>query len=83
MVYSKYVNLINILAQKEIIPEYIQYNCTAKNIGNKLKEYLHNPQLVLEQKKQQNKYISRFLDKEKNDPALLAAKEILLKILPK
>ena len=83
MVYSKYVNLINILAQKEIIPEYIQYNCTAKNIGNKLKEYLHNTQLVSEQKKQQNKYISRFLDKEKNDPALLAAKEILLKILPK
>jgi lipid-A-disaccharide synthase len=83
MVHSKYVNLINILAQKEIIPEYIQYDCTAKNISNKLKQYLHDPQLVLKQKTQQNKYISAFLDKKQNSPALLAAKEILLKILPK
>ena len=32
MVKVKYASLVNIIARKEIIPEFIQYNCTAANL---------------------------------------------------
>ena len=83
MVYSKYVNLLNIFAQREIVPEYIQYKCTAYNISNQVKKYLASPKLVAKQINQQNKYIGKFLNKDKADPSLLAAQEILSKRLPK
>ncbi len=38
----KYVNIINIIANKEIIPEFIQGNCNSKKIILKLEEFLKN-----------------------------------------
>jgi len=38
----KYINIINIIANKEIIPEFIQGNCNSKNIISKLEEFFQN-----------------------------------------
>ena len=38
----KYVNIINIIANKEIIPEFIQGNCNSKKIISKLEEFFKN-----------------------------------------
>ena len=38
----KYINIINIIANKKIIPEFIQGNCNSKNIISKLEEFIQN-----------------------------------------
>ena len=38
----KYINIINIIANKQIIPEFIQGNCNSKNIISKLEEFFQN-----------------------------------------
>ncbi|MFV9897250.1 palindromic element RPE3 domain-containing protein, partial [Rickettsia conorii] len=49
LIKIKYVTLINIIADKEIIPEFIQFNCRANLISNKLQELLFNSQKAYEQ----------------------------------
>ena len=38
----KYINIINIIANKEVIPEFIQGSCNSKNIISKLEEFFQN-----------------------------------------
>ena len=38
----KYVNIINIIANKEVIPEFIQGDCNSKKILNKLEYFFNN-----------------------------------------
>ena len=45
----KFANIINIAAGKEIIPELLQEKCNAKNIFNKVDEFLTNPDLSTNQ----------------------------------
>ena len=45
LVKVKFANVINIVAGKEIIPELLQEKCNAKNIFNKVDEFLTNPDL--------------------------------------
>ena len=75
MVRTKYVNLINIFAKKEIITELIQYKCNSNNIAKSLKHYLENPKAIEKQIRQQKEYLSNFLNKNQN-PNIVAAKEI-------
>jgi lipid-A-disaccharide synthase len=49
MIKTKFVNLINIIADKEIVPELIQNQATPENIGIKLGEVLARPKLQTEQ----------------------------------
>ena len=49
----KFANIINIVADKEIIPELLQEKCNPKDIFNKVDEFLSNPELS---KKQINEY---------------------------
>lgn len=81
MVRTKYVNLLNIFAKEEIIPEYIQYKCRANNIYNQSVQYLDNKSIVKKQIKKQNKYIKEFLNDHNTRPAQMAAKEILSLVL--
>ena len=53
LVKVKFANIINIAADKEIIPELLQEKCNAKDIFNKVDEFLSNPELS---KKQINEY---------------------------
>jgi lipid-A-disaccharide synthase len=49
LVKTKYVNIINIAAGKEIIPELLQSNCNAENIYNYVNDYLDNPKKIEQQ----------------------------------
>ena len=49
LVKVKFANIINIAAGKEIIPELLQEKCNAKNIFNKVDEFLTNPDLSANQ----------------------------------
>ena len=42
LVKTKYINIINIIANKQIIPEFIQGNCNSKKIISKLEEFFQN-----------------------------------------
>ena len=47
-----YVTLVNILQNKEIIPEFLQENCTADNIALSVESILKNPKKALQQLEQ-------------------------------
>ena len=49
LVKTKFANIINIAAKKEIIPELLQYNCNPKKIFEVISNYLDNPKKIDEQ----------------------------------
>ena len=49
LVKIKYANIINIINNKEIIPELIQKECNAKEIFNSVVYFLKNPELMKQQ----------------------------------
>jgi lipid-A-disaccharide synthase len=49
LVRIKYANIINIINNKEIIPELIQKECNAKEIYNSVIYFLRNPELMKQQ----------------------------------
>ena len=49
LVKIKYANIINIINNKEIIPELIQSECNAKEIYNSVVYFLNNPDLMEKQ----------------------------------
>ena len=49
LVKIKYANIINIINNKEIIPELIQEECNAKEIYNSVVYFLKNPELMKQQ----------------------------------
>ena len=49
LVKIKYVNIINIINNKEIIPELIQKECNAKEIYNSVVYFFKNPKMVKQQ----------------------------------
>ena len=51
MVNIKFVNIINIINQKEIIPELLQNDCNPKEIFNSVNYFIQNPDSIDQQKK--------------------------------
>ena len=49
LVKTKYANIINIVNQKEIIPELIQKECNSKEIFRSVAYLLKNPDLMKKQ----------------------------------
>ena len=49
LVKIKFANIINIINNKEIIPELIQNECNAKEIYNSVVYFLKNPKLMNKQ----------------------------------
>ena len=49
LVKTKYANIINIINQKEIIPELIQKECNSKEIFRSVAYFLKNPELMKKQ----------------------------------
>ena len=58
LVKVKFANIINIINQKEIIPELIQNECNSKEIFKSVVHFLKNPELM----KKQIKDVSKTLD---------------------
>ena len=49
LVKTKFANIINIVAKKEIIPELLQSNCNPQKIFEVVCNYLDNPNKIDEQ----------------------------------
>ena len=49
LVKTKYANIINIINQKEIIPELIQNECNSNEIFRSVVYFLKNPELMKKQ----------------------------------
>lgn len=71
LIHVKFVNLVNIILNQEIIPELLQKKCTAKNIFEKIKELLESEDSI-KQKKAYKTVISKLNTENK-----LAAKEVV------
>jgi lipid-A-disaccharide synthase len=69
LVKVKFANIINIAACKEIIPELLQEKCNAKNIFNKVDEFLTNPGLSTNQINQFKEIIKDFKTDKSSDLA--------------
>ena len=74
LINVRYVNIINIINNKEIIPELLQGECNAKEIFNSVVYFLNNPDLVKSQLKTINKTL-------KNIKSLTSSSENAAKIL--
>ncbi len=78
LVNTKFANIINIAAKKEIIPELLQSNCNANKIFKYVSNYLENPSKMQEQIKNTQLILKDF--KKENSPSKQAA-ESLIKFL--
>jgi lipid-A-disaccharide synthase len=67
LVKVKFANIVNITAGKEIIPELLQEKCNAKNIFNKVDEFLTNPDLSTNQINQFKEIIKDFKTDKSSD----------------
>ena len=74
LVKTKFANIINIAAKKEIIPELLQSNCNPQKIFEVVSNYLDNPNKIDEQVSKTQKILKSF--KTNTLSSTLAAKAI-------
>ena len=60
LVKTKFANIINIAAKKEIIPELLQSNCNPQKIVDVVSNYLDNPNKINEQVSKTQKILKSF-----------------------
>ena len=58
LVKVKYANIINIINDKEIIPELIQKECNSREVYNSVVYFLRNPDLMKKQVNQCQKTLN-------------------------
>ena len=63
LVKVKFANIINIINNKEIIPELLQNECNAKEIYNSVVYFLKNPELMKQQVNDCNKTLNEIRSK--------------------
>lgn len=77
MVKVKFVNLINLILNKEIIPELLQNDCKAKKLAHALDNLLQNPKQSALQISQSQKALKTLGLNAKENPSIKAAKEVI------
>ena len=78
LVKVKFANIINIINNKEIIPELLQGECNAKEIYNSVVYFLKNPKLMIDQVNNCNKTLNDIRSKSSSS---LEASSVLSKYL--
>ena len=79
LVKIKYANIINIINNKEIIPELIQEECNAKEIYNSVVYFLKNPELMKQQVNDCEKTLNQIRSKtSSSDEASLVLTKFLV-----
>ena len=76
MVKINTVSIVNIILEKNIIPEYLQYNASVKNLVNATKNLILNSDLRVEQIKGFKIALEDVINIAEN-PSYLAARAIL------
>jgi len=76
LVNVKFANIINIINNKEIIPELLQNECNAKEIFNTVIYFLKNPDLIKKQLSDCNKTLEGIRSKtsSSNESASILSK---------
>ena len=76
LVKVKFVNIINIINEKEIIPELLQGECNAKEIFKSVVYFLNNPNLMINQINNCNKTLNEIRSKTSSsvEASLILAK---------
>ena len=74
LVKTKFANIINIAAKKEIIPELLQSNCNPQKIFEVVSNYLDNPNKIDDQVSNTQKILKSFQTNTLS--SILAAKAI-------
>ena len=75
MVKTKFVNIINIINQKEIIPELLQNDCNPKEIFKAVNYFIQKPEMI----KQQKELVKKTINSMQNDElSSLNASNIIL-----
>ncbi len=74
LVRIKFANIINIAANKMVIPELLQSKCNAKNIFNTVSMFIEDPSLIKKQIENTEKILDSF--KTKNLPTDLVANSL-------
>ena len=78
LIKINYANIINIAANREVIPELLQSKCNPKNIFKVVSNFLDNPLKIQEQVKNTQDVLSQFrTNKSSSD----SASKALLKLL--
>ncbi len=77
----KFVNLINLIANEEIIPEFLQKNCEATQLAFALNSLLSNPQKCEKQIVKSQKILKMLGLQQKPEPSEKLVNEILMKLL--
>jgi len=78
LVKIKYANIINIINNKEIIPELIQRKCNANDIYKSVTQFLNNPHLV---EKQIFEIQKTLLEIKSDKPSSVNVKNVILNYL--
>ena len=65
-VKSKYANIINVMADKEVIPEFIQFDCTSTKILEKIKYIINHQSEAENMIKSYNSVLKRISNKNTN-----------------
>ena len=78
LVKVKFANIINIINDKEILPELLQSRCNSKNIFNTVNSFLENPELI---KKQIENYRNTLKEIKSGTSSTGKASDILLENL--
>ena len=73
MIRIPYASLPNILAQKEIMPEFLQENCTAEKIANCAADFLASPEKRAEQRRDMRGILASLRPESGRDPSDEAA----------
>lgn len=77
MVKIKFANLINLICNREIIPELLQFKCNAVTIAQKLEELLNNPNLQKQQISESISTLQMLGMGSQEKPSQKAAKAVL------
>ena len=79
LIKIKFANIINIINNKEIIPELIQKECNAKEIYNSVVYFLKNPEIMKQQVNNYEKTLNKIRSKSSSsdEASLILAKFLI------
>lgn len=77
IITTKYVNLINILSRKEVIPELLQELATPLMLASCASTLLSTPEMQTAQEIGINNALKRLIPENGDDPSMLAARKII------
>ena len=77
LIKVKYANLVNLILDREAIPEFIQKGCNSDNLSKKLSNLLLSPLVIRQQKADYEIALNSLKSKNSNKPSISAAKIIL------